>query len=726
MNSAETLPHPAVCPACVVPAPEIHSADVDTSGNIILSLPTIHCAACISSVERRLEREPGVNTARVNLSFKRVRVEVAPGIDAAELVSVLADEGFEAHELDSALLSQAQSDTTAKNLLMRLAVAGFAMMNVMLLSVAVWSGAEAATRDMMHWISAMIALPAIAFSAQPFFKNAWSAVRVKRLNMDIPISLAILLAGGMSLYETTQSGEHAYFDAALSLTFFLLAGRYLDHRTRASARSAAQELAALEILRAIKLVDGEETITPVAALNIGDVIAVLPGTRVPVDGVILSGESEIDRAFLTGESIPAYAGPDMITSAGEINLTGRLIIQVTACAKDSTLQKMAELVALAEISRNKYTSLADRAAAIYAPGVHLLAVLAFSVWFLISQDMRLSLNIAIAVLIITCPCALGLAVPAATTAASGRLYRKGVLLKSATALERLAEVDTVVFDKTGTLTLGTPRLTNKREIDPKSLHIAALMATHSAHPLARVLALEASGDESAVELSSLREVPGYGVEGKLDDKRVRLGRAGWVGAPEADTTATYLKVGESATIAFRFSDEIRPGIEPLIAELNRLKIDLHLATGDNQIVADDIARQVGINNVKAGSLPSEKADLVAALSNQNRNVLMIGDGLNDTTALTAAHVSISPASAIDAARSASDIVVLGQDFAVLSDCITTARSATRRIKENFALAALYNLIAVPFALLGFATPLMAALAMSTSSITVTLNSWRVR
>ena len=724
MSTAEALPRPAVCPACVVPMPDVRITETAEPGHIVLSLPTVHCAACISTVERRLAREPGVRSARVNLSLKRVSVDADPGIEADHLIDVLAGVGYESLELDPGLLADAKNDEVGKDLLMRLAVAGFAMMNVMLLSVAVWSGAEAATRDMMHWISAMIALPTIVFSGQPFFKNAWSAIRVRRLNMDVPISLAILLAGGMSLYETTQSGEHAYFDAALSLTFFLLAGRYLDYRTRASARSAAQELAALEVPRALKLINGVETITPASELEIDDVIVIKPGTRVPVDGVILTGESEIDRAFLTGESLPVYAGPETAVSAGEINLTGPLTMRVAALSKDSALQKMAALVALAENSRNRYTSLADQAAAIYAPGVHLLAAIAFGVWWALTGDLRLSLNIGIAVLIITCPCALGLAVPAVTTAASGRLFRKGVLLKSATALERLAEIDTVVFDKTGTLTLGTPRLDNPHSNDPKALAIAATLAASSAHPLAIALAKDA--DTARLNITEIREVPGHGVTGQLNGQTVSLGRASWLGAGEVTQTATYLKIGDSTPVAFTFTDEIRPGTAALINRLKAQGIAIYLITGDNQSAAMDIATRLGIDNVTSGALPQEKVQILADLGADNHKVLMVGDGLNDTGALASAYVSISPASAIDAARVASDIVILGRDFEVVADCINTARSARRRIKENFGLSTLYNLIAVPFALLGFATPLMAALAMSTSSITVTLNAWRVR
>lgn len=720
------LPRPAVCPACVIPLPDIQVAAPLKDATIILSLPTIHCAGCISAVERGLNATPGVAAARVNLSLKRVAVTAAPEVTAEGLIERLRGIGYEAYDLDPGLLAEAQGDAINRGLLMRLAVAGFAMMNVMLLSVAVWAGAEAATRDMLHWISALIALPTIALSAQPFFGNAWSALKVQRLNMDVPISLAILMAASMSLYETTQHGAYAYFDAALSLTFFLLAGRYLDYRTRASARSAAQELAAMEVPRALKLMNGREVLTAVADLAVGDIVAIKPGTRVPVDGVILTGESEVDRAFLTGESLPAYAGPNTLVSAGEINLTGPLTMRVTARSRDSALQKVAELVALAETSRNKYTSLADRAAAIYAPGVHLLAAIAFAGWWAATGDLRLALNIAIAVLIITCPCALGLAVPAVTTAASGRLFRKGVLLKSSTALERLAEVDTVLFDKTGTLTLGTPALDAPEKLRPADLAIAARLAAASGHPLAKAITASAGNLAVTGTLSDIHEIPGHGIEAQLAGEIVRLGRASWVGANPVAQTATYLKVGAAPAVALTFTDNLRPEMQAAIAQLTSLGMKVQLVTGDAQTAAGNVAQRLGITHVLANALPKDKIALVESLTAGGRKVLMVGDGFNDTGALTAAHVSISPASAIDAARVASDIVILGQSLMALGDCVKTARSARRRITENFALAAVYNAVAVPFALIGLATPLMAALAMSASSITVTLNAWRLR
>ena len=722
----------SACPACAVAPAAEDLAQRAQAGSVpparlMLSLPTAHCAACMSTVERGLGAVPGVRDARVNLTLKRVAVEAAPEVDAAQLIAVLAGLGYEAHELDAGTLSMTETDRQGRDLLMRLGVAGFAMMNVMLLSVAVWSGAEAETRDLFHWISALIALPTVAFAGQPFFRSALTALKARRLGMDVPISLAILLAAGLSLFETIEGGRHTYFDAAVALTFFLLAGRYLDHRTRAVARSAAQELAALEVPRAQRLQDGQEVEVPIAELRLGDLIRVRPGGRVPADGVVTEGASELDRSLLTGESLPARAAPGTDVSAGEVNLTGPLTVRVTAAGRDSSLHRMADLVAVAESAKNKYTSLADRAARIYAPGVHLLSLAAFLGWLWLSGDLRLAVNIAVAVLIITCPCALGLAVPAVVTAASGRLFRKGLLIKDGTALERLAEVDTVVFDKTGTLTLGMPEPENLADHPAADLQLAAALAGASSHPLARALAqgVAALGLPPA-EVTDLREVPGYGIEGRWQGRRVRLGRAEWLDATPEAATATDLETGEGRPRAFTFTDRLRPGAEAAVRTLAAQGKAVHLISGDSAAAVQAMAARLGIAHWVAGALPEDKAARLAAMAAAGHKVLMVGDGMNDTAALAAAHVSVSPASALDAARVASDIVLLGTDLAPLAEAADLSRRAVRRIKENFAISAAYNLIAVPIALMGLATPLAAALAMSASSITVSLNALRLR
>lgn len=729
--SAVEYPGGAACPACVATSMTITRAGkqaVAAAEVTTLALPGVHCAGCISTVERGLLARSGVAEARVNLSLKRVRVRHDASVLTEDLIAHLGALGYEALPLDMVALSTTENDRVGRELLMRLGVSFFAMMNIMLLSVAVWSGATDTTRDMFHLISAAIALPTVIFAGQPFFRSAWASLRNWRLGMDVPISLAIILASSISLYETFNSGHHAYFDAAVMLTFFLLGGRYLDHRTRAVARSAAQELAALEVPRAIRLTDAGEEMVAVSTLRAGDRVIVRPGGRIPVDGIVTDGTSEIDRALLTGESLPVFAGPQTVVSAGEINLTGPLTLQITAAGRDTSLARLADMVAVAESARTRYTTLADRAARAYSPLVHLLSFGAFGVWMWITGgDIRHAINISAAVLIITCPCALGLAVPAVVTAASGRLFRAGLLIKDGTALERLAEVDCVVLDKTGTLTLGTPEPRDLAGHDATDLAMAAALAGGSSHPLAKALAtaVRAAGT-TPEDVTDLVEVPGYGIEGRWRGLRVRLGRADWVGAEAGQDTAAWLHVAGRAPVSFVFDDALRPGAEQLIAALTKRGMPIHLLSGDVPGAVRSLADRLGIANWQAGVLPADKAAFVQGLVAEGRHVLMVGDGLNDTAALAAATVSISPASALDAARVASDIVLTGRDIAPIAEALRVAQKATRRIRENFAISFGYNVIAVPFALVGLATPLLAAAAMSISSITVTLNALRLK
>lgn len=731
MSDAALHDHDArlsACPACdAAPLAQRVAGRDGAHEDVILSLPTIYCATCITDVERALHAHPGVRAARVNLTLRRVTVD-APGLTAAELIPVVERTGYEAHELDPAALSASSADRVGRDILMRIGVAGFAMMNIMILSVAVWSGADAATRDMFHWISGAIALPTVVFAGQPFFSSAWRAISHGRLGMDVPISLALILASAISVYETVNSGRHAYFDAAVMLCFFLLIGRYLDYRTRAVARSAAEELTALEVPRAFRVTPAGDAPVPVAELVPGDLIRILPGARIPADGEIAQGESEIDRSLLTGESLPVPAAPGTALSAGEVNLTGPLIVRVTAAGRDSSLARLTALVAAAESARGHYTSLAERASRLYSPLVHLLAFSSFLGWYWSTGDLRHSINVAAAVLIITCPCALGLAVPAVVTAASGRLFRRGMLIKDGTALERLADVDCVVFDKTGTLTMGVPQVVSIAAIPAAMRPVALALAEGSSHPLSRALAQALRDDgHIAAPLQALREVPGYGISGQWQGREVRLGRADWLGASHGDglMSSSWLSLGD-APIRLDFTDRLRPGAEACVQAILASGRRVVLLSGDAMPVVRELAGRLGIADWRAGVRPAEKAAAVDELRASGAQVLMVGDGLNDTAALAAAHVSISPASALDAARVASDIVLMGNDLAPVAEALTIAQSARRRIKENFAISVLYNIVAVPFAIAGLATPLMAALAMSLSSICVTLNALRLR
>ena len=678
-----------------------------------LILPTIHCSGCIRSVETLLNARPDIASARVNLSRKRVAISAAPDADPAPWVSALAGIGFEAHEARG-VTSEKKDD----GLILRLGIAGFAMMNVMLLSVAVWSGATDSTRDFLHWIAATIALPAALYCAQPFFVSAWSALRVRRLNMDVPISLAILLASGLSLYETMVGGEYAYFDAALALTFFLLGGRVLETRMRRAARSAAADLAALEPNRVTR-VDGETRAScPVDEVRAGDTLWLAAGSRVPVDGLLLGLAAQVDRSALTGESDAIEVAEGDVLTAGDVMLSGPVTLRTTVDASGSTLRRLIQLASVAEGARSRYTSLASRAAGVYAPLVHGLSFAAFLGWAYATGDIYYALTIAIATLIITCPCALGLAVPAVSTVATGRLFRAGVLVKSETALERLAEVDTVVFDKTGTLS--DSALVSGTDMPDDALAVLKALARASNHPLSRSV-LPALAGITAADVTGISEHRGAGIKGAYNGVDVALGDAGWIGQGRG----TVLQIG-TQTYPLARRERALPEAAETIRNLRAMGLGVHMLTGDSLANADRMAAQLDVDDVHAAVSPEMKQTLIHDLQAEGRKVLMVGDGLNDTLALTQAWASIAPGTALEASQNAADVVLLGQRLSGIGTVLYIARSARRRILENFALAALYNMIAIPLALAGFATPLMAALAMSTSSLTVTLNALRTR
>ena len=708
----------AICPACTtLPEGPLEKAASNGTAEIVLSLPGIHCVGCINGVEKALRAVDGVANARVNLSMKRVTVGTDQPVSPEVLIDRLEMAGFEARVLDSSLLGN-QSDAYGRALMTRIAVSGFAMMNVMLLSVAVWSGAIGATQNLFHLISASIALPAIIYAAQPFFQNAWRALSVRKLNMDVPISLAILLAAGMSLFETFNDGDQAYFDAAISLTFFLLIGRYLDYRSRKAAASAAAQLSALEVPRVMRLQDGAKQMVDFAELATGDLIQVLPGGRIPVDGTVVAGRSQIDRSLLTGESRLQEAEKGADVTAGEVNMTGPLTVRAATVGAATTLRKMVSMVDQAEAVRNRYTAIADRAAAIYAPAVHLLALSAFLGWIIFTGDVRLSLNIAVAVLIITCPCALGLAVPAVSTTAAGRLFRAGLLVKDGTALERLAEVDTVVFDKTGTLTMPAAA---RDALDAEARSVALALTQNATHPVSQAIAASLDNARPA-KLTDQQEHAGKGLSALYQGREVRLGSGAWLGAGKG----TYIQIGDDPAQKIGLRSQLRDGAVELVRGWQDAGLDMHLVSGDDADETSRIADALGIANWRADTKPADKIAYIAELAGNGARVLMVGDGLNDTGALAAAYASVSPATAADASRAASDIVLLNDSLAPLIELPLVARAARARIKENFAISTIYNIIAVPIALAGFATPLIAAIAMSTSSLTVLLNALRMK
>ncbi|MCA1444801.1 cadmium-translocating P-type ATPase [Ensifer sp. IC4062] len=694
-----------------------------------LSVPGVHCGACITTLETALRARPEVERARVNLSSRRVSIvwkEEVEGkrSDPRELVRAIGERGYEAHLFTP---GEDEGDALLTRLIRAVAVSGFAAANIMLLSVSVWSGADAATRDLFHWISAMIAGPTLIYAGRFFYQSAWNALRHGRTNMDVPIALAVTLSYGMSLYETIDHGEHAWFDASVTLLFFLLIGRTLDHMMRGRARSAISSLARLSPRGATVLnPDGSREYRATSEIEPGERLMIAAGERIPVDALVVSGTSDLDRSVVNGESAPISIRAGDAIEGGTLNLTGPLVLEATASARNSFLAEIIGLMEAAEGGRARYRRIADRAARYYSPAVHLLALLTFVGWMLVEGDVRHAMLIAVAVLIITCPCALGLAVPVVQVVAAGRLFQGGVMVKDGSAMERLAEIDTVLLDKTGTLTVGRPQLMNAAEIAPDAFAMAAALAVHSRHPMAKAIQ-DAAGAVPPLT-GDIREIPGAGIEAKTENGVYRLGSRDFAVAElgsESAQSEAILSLDYQELACLRFEDRLRPAAHESIKTLGRLGLSTGILSGDRELVVAALARKLEIANWRAELSPSEKVAALAAAAGGHR-VLMVGDGINDAPALRAAHVSMAPASAADVGRQAADFVFIHQPLSAVPFAIETARRAGRLIRQNFALAIGYNIIAVPIAMLGYATPLVAAVAMSTSSLVVVVNALRLK
>ncbi len=697
-----------------------------------MSVPAVHCGTCISTVEGVLKALPEVERARVNLSTKRVSVVWKEAVDGVEtdpvnLARAIATTGYSAHLFTAA---EEASDALRNQLVRAVAVSGFAATNIMLLSVSVWSGADASTRDLFHWISAMIAAPALIYAGRFFYESAWNALKHGRTNMDVPIAIGITLSYFASLWETIHHGEHAYFDATASLLFFLLIGRTLDHIMRDRARSAISGLARLNPRGAMVLSDdGSREYRAVDEIRVGDQVSIAAGDRIPVDGVVVLGESDLDMSIVNGESAPVSVHPGSDVQAGTLSLTGSLTVKATATAQNSFLSEIIHLMEAAEGGRARYRRIADRAAQYYSPVVHLLAIIAFMGWGLYDGDWKHAMMVAIAVLIITCPCALGLAVPVVQVVAAGRLFKAGVMVKDGSAMERLAEIEAVAFDKTGTLTLGRPKLVVVAKIEPIGFAVAAGLAAHSRHPLSRALWSAYGGQPRGFD--TVREVPGAGVEAETEEGVWRLGNRRFACATPMATSEdkpyseVVLSLDGIERATFLFEDTLRPRARASIETLKNGGLELGILSGDRAPVVAKLAADLGITNWRAGLTPRDKAEACAEASAHGQRVLMVGDGINDAPALSAAHVSMAPATAADVGRQAADFVFMRDGLEAVPFAIEASRRAGRLIRENFALAIGYNVIAVPIALLGYATPLIAAVAMSTSSIIVVANALRL-
>ncbi|MDO9564336.1 MAG: copper-translocating P-type ATPase, partial [Bradyrhizobium sp.] len=546
------------------------------------------------------------------------------------------------------------------------------------------------------------------------------------------ISIGVILALGMSVVETIQHAEHAYFDAAIMLLTFLLVGRYLDQNMRRRTRAVAGNLAALKAETATKFIGTDEiSEVPVAAIRPGDIVLLRPGERCAVDGMVIDGNSEIDQSLITGETLPATAEQGSPVYAGSLNISGTLRVRVSAASEGTLLAEITRLLGNALQARSRYIRLADRASRLYAPVVHATALLTMLGWVLAGASWHDAIITAIAVLIITCPCALGLAIPTVQTVASGAMFKAGVLLNSGDSIERLAEVDRVIFDKTGTLTLPELDVVNSALVPSDVFDLAGRLALASHHPVAAALA---RASKAKLPLEGVVEEPGQGVRGVFNGEEVRLGRPSFCHADHMANEILGLDP-EVSVVAFSHGDarhvfavrqQLRPDARETISALQARGITLEILSGDREPAVQAAAQSLGICEWRAGVTPADKIARIEDLKQQGFKVLMVGDGLNDAPSLAAAHVSMSPISAAHLSQATADLVFLGKPLAPVVAAIDFSRKALRLMRQNLWLAVAYNFLAVPIAIAGFVTPLIAAAAMSGSSVLVMLNALRAR
>ena len=692
-----------------------------------VSVKGARCANCIGKIETGVKALPGVIDARLNLSTGKLLASWRNNeVDPDLVLKRVRNLGYEAQPFEAPQV-QGETEREGRFLLRCLAVAGFGTIFVVGLTDAIWWGGDdlsAGLRQTFFWLAATVAVPVTLYAGQPFFRSAWNALRAGSTNMDVPISAALLLSLGLSLYQTWDHRLHTYYDAAAMLAFLLLIGRYLDFHLRDKAQGAARHLLALQSQLSQRFTaDGK--LETVASRDImpGDRLLLAAGERFPIDAALESASADLDVSLVTGESRPHAVAAGAGIYAGSINIGPAVVARATARVENSLVADLARLLDAGRQRRNVYVRLADRAAKIFVPAILGLAAVVLLAWLAFGASFGTAATNAIAVLIITCPCALGLAVPAVQVVATSRLFARGMLVKTGDALERLAEIDTVVFDKTGTLTEGRLRLVNAHEIAPEILQQAARLARASQHPLAWALAAVAG---PGLVASDVRETAGAGLETLEGGVNLRLGSAAWCGATsDDDASALWFREADGPLVRFAFQDNLRADVRGLIASLTVRGIAVEMLTGDTEAVARKTARELGISAWQAGVKPGDKVARLEQLRACGRRVLMVGDGLNDAAALALAHVSIAPGSAADVSQLAADMVLRSEAMLPILEAICVARKARTLVLQNFGLAVLYNLVAVPLAALGLVTPLLAAATMSSSSLLVSLNALRL-
>ena len=774
---------------------EVQEEFVDSLGEvreINLLVEGIHCAACVWLIENSLKAMPGVAEARVNLTGRRLRLRWDNGrLKLSQVLRRLGEIGYVAMPFDPEV-AEGSLQRANRRLLYRMAVAAFGMMNLMWISIALYAGAdEGEFRGLFHWIGCAIATPVLLYSGWPFYKGAVLGVRARSLTMDLPIAIGVTITYLYSLYVTvtgTQVGD-VYWDTVVNFLFVILVGRFLESISKRQAVASTQRLLDLQPKVATVLRQGEEVVLPMRAVKGGETVLVRPGEKVPVDGLVLEGESQVDESMLTGESRPVLKAQGERVAAGTLNGPGVLQVRVEGLLRDTALGRIIALVEQAQASKAPIQCTADRIVPWFVAATLSLGLVTFLFW--VGTDLEVALMAATAVLIITCPCAFGMATPMAIAVASGLGARHGILVKTGAVLESLSSINHFVFDKTGTLTEGRPAVTaiategglwpggansapgvggserldsrDREELEgtqqllapqadalpgEMSGYLASLAALErfSEHPIARAvlnLCQERDIAYRHLEVAEVRTQPGQGIRGQVAGRLVVAGTADWlrsqgmaVDLPSLVAAANAFSAGGATPIhlasegrlvlILAIQDRLRPDAADTVAGLKAQGIRVTLLTGDRQEVAERIAQALGGVEVIAEVLPEDKDRVIADLQAQGQRVAMVGDGVNDAPALVRADVGIAMGSGTDVSIASADIVLMKAELAKVPQAAALSRRTLRTIRQNIGISIVYNLIMVPMAMAALVTPLVAAVSMPLSSLAVIGNSARIR
>ena len=709
-----------------------------------LILEGITCAACVWLNERHVNALPGVADFAVNYSTHRARVSWDDSqIHLSDILKAISEIGYVAHPFDPGR-QEAVHKKEKSAALRRLAVAGLGAMQVMMLAIAMYagdySGMEPGLRTFMRWVSLLLTLPVVVYSAAGFFRTAWRDLRRRQLSMDVPVSLAIGGAFGASVWSTLFGGAEVYFDSVCMFAFFLLTSRYLEMGARHRAGEAAEELVKLLPATTTRLgADGEQVIA-VSELAPGDRVLVRPGETVPADGIVVDGRSSVDESLLTGESLPRARAIGDELVGGSVNVESPLQLRVDKVGEDTLVSAIVRLLDRAQAEKPRMARLADRVAGWFV-GILLIIATLVAAWWL-SHAPEHAFAVTLSVLVVTCPCALSLATPTAVTAASGALTRMGLLTTRGHALETLSQVSHVLFDKTGTLTRGILQVAEIDVLDPQRADrarcraLAAALESGSEHPVARALG---AGIERVPQVEELIAVPGQGMQGRVDGREYRIGNPRYVtelargtglgDAADVDTgDATQVLLGDDRGPLARFAlrDELRPDADVALRHLRELGLELEILSGDAPGAVKRVARSLGVEQARSQMRPDDKLARVRELQAAGHSVAMIGDGVNDAPVLAGADVSIAMGQGAQLAHASADMVVLSERLDVLAEGVRKARATRTVIKQNLAWAILYNVAAVPLAAAGLVAPWMAAIGMSFSSLVVVFNALRLK